>query len=844
MLLVSLEEQLRRRFGRSHAIETAESGEAALELLEELEAEHIAVPVVLRDPIMPGMKGDQPPAHIEARRPEIMKIMLTGYASVEAVGSAVNRANLFRYLSKPWAEADLAMTVKSAIDVFEARERMKEQQGTLVELNELALELTASLASQDRYQRLVARMARALRVPRVALFGARRGTLRRLAVPGPGRDGLPRLPLPPPEGFPGVALESEQIVRSAASPAGHGMADEVGWGGSQTGVVAMALRAEGEVTGLLLLGTEGSVEEQSDERVRGFAGLTAASLRTTGLIDALELASERQRQLASVLIRQADTRSAGPMQGSSPAIQTTLAALARVAGEEAPYLLLGAMGTGHEAAARHVHRMSARADGPFLTVHAAAIQQPSALGPRDSDGMPWIAHGGTLHIAGVDRLTSAAQLELVRTLRRSGEPDAPSVRIALSTTSGDEQGLRAALEPALLERLKLRVALPALRDRVDDIPVLARFYLRAHASRAGRRVEELPPNADAMLMAYPWPGNTEELERVMERAVLTASGNVVSIERAMLESAQTLGSYRLVERIGAGGMGEVWRAEHAHLRRPAAVKLIHSTSSKSAQEQANERFRREAGATARLRSPHTVELYDFGVNEAGDLYYVMEHLDGVDLHTLVAQSGPLAAERVVYLLIQACHSLMEAHEAGLVHRDIKPANLFVCRYGPDHDFLKVLDFGMVRGGGDPTVTEPGAVPGTPATLSPEQLRGTVDQRSDLYALGCTAFYLLTGRHVFTSRVPALLMDHVSTPPLPPSTVTHNPIPAELEALVLILLAKDPAQRYQSARELRAALQALRLPEPWTQERAAAWWSTPLAERPRVPVVSATDRTTR
>ena len=199
------------------------------------------------------------------------------------------------------------------------------------------------------------------------------------------------------------------------------------------------------------------------------------------------------------------------------------------------------------------------------------------------------------------------------------------------------------------------------------------------------------------LEVYAWPGNIRELRTVLERAVLLSRSTVVEIDEELLDEGFAVGSYRLVSLLGSGGMGEVWLAKHRLLARPAAVKLIrHDVTSGAAREQLVRRFQREAQVTASLRSPHTVQLYDFGVNDGGSFYYVMEFLDGLDLHRIVTRFGPQPAERVVMFLRQACRSLAEAHEHGLVHRDIKPANLFVTRLGTEYDHLKVLDFGVVK----------------------------------------------------------------------------------------------------------------------------------------------------
>jgi len=296
--------------------------------------------------------------------------------------------------------------------------------------------------------------------------------------------------------------------------------------------------------------------------------------------------------------------------------------------------------------------------------------------------------------------------------------------------------------------------------------------------------------------------------------------------------AQELGSYRLVERLGKGGMGEVWRATHRLLARPAAIKLLQASAGEGPDgEMAMKRFEREAQVTSRLRSPHTVELWDFGVAGDGRFYYVMELLDGLDLDALVRRHGPISADRAVFLLRQVCHSLAEAEAHGLVHRDIKPANILMCRYGGEHDFIKVLDFGIVKvthaATRDSIATQENVLRGTPAFIAPEQVlsAGAIDSRADIYSVGCVAYWLLTGDLVFRGDTPiAVMMHHAHTTPVPVSQRAELPIPPELDRLILSCLEKDPAKRPQSARELSRQLAEIPIATPWTEERAQLWWS--------------------
>ena len=294
--------------------------------------------------------------------------------------------------------------------------------------------------------------------------------------------------------------------------------------------------------------------------------------------------------------------------------------------------------------------------------------------------------------------------------------------------------------------------------------------------------------------------------------------------------ARTMGSYELDTLIGKGGMGEVWTATHQMLPRPAAIKLIRSefATTMGPGGVAARRFIREAESTASLRCPHTITVYDFGVTSDGTFFYVMELLDGVDLRSLVSQWGPLPVARTVHILRQACHSLHEAHERSFVHRDVKPANIFLCRYGLEDDFVKVLDFGLVSlvdvdDDPDEMLTRDGAIAGTPAVMAPELPTGEpATPAADVYALGCLAYWLLTGRLVFQAKsAVTMMMAHITETPEPPSK--HRPdLPQDLDDLVMRCLAKAPESRPRDAGALLEALRHLGVP-PWTAAESARWW---------------------
>jgi tRNA A-37 threonylcarbamoyl transferase component Bud32 len=299
-----------------------------------------------------------------------------------------------------------------------------------------------------------------------------------------------------------------------------------------------------------------------------------------------------------------------------------------------------------------------------------------------------------------------------------------------------------------------------------------------------------------LLMHYP--------DYLILAVAVVISGVVMRLGQQVIK-AREMGSYRLNELLGKGGMGEVYRATHRLLARPAAIKLIRPDASKGEREAelAITRFRREAEAAANLRSPHTVELYDFGSTDDGTFYFVMELLVGQDLEMLVRQEGPQPASRVIHILKQVAESLEEAHAQGLVHRDIKPANIHLGTLGLKKDFVKVLDFGLVKAvageknTGHSLETAAGLTPGTPSYMAPEMAMGeTIDGRADIYALGCVAYWLLTGKRVFEAEnALQVVAKHVRTPPVPPSErVSGLSVPPALESLVLACLAKEPEKR--------------------------------------------------
>jgi serine/threonine-protein kinase len=300
----------------------------------------------------------------------------------------------------------------------------------------------------------------------------------------------------------------------------------------------------------------------------------------------------------------------------------------------------------------------------------------------------------------------------------------------------------------------------------------------------------------------------------------------IELLRQEAAEARKLGQYQLKQRLGTGGMGEVYLAEHVLLKQPCAVKLIRPE--RAGDSATLRRFEREVQATARLKHWNTVQIYDYGHAADGTFYYVMEYLPGPTLEQLVTRRGPLPPARAIHLLQQACAALREAHAMGLIHRDIKPANMMVCERGGIHDVVKLLDFGLVKAVGldsrDETLTQQGAIAGTPAYMSPEQASGNeqLDARADVYSLGAVAYFLLTGQPPFRRDKAIQLILAQIHEPARPLTELRPDVPLDLQDVVLRCLEKAPARRFADVSRLHDALTACTCAGQWTEEMAAQW----------------------
>ncbi len=319
----------------------------------------------------------------------------------------------------------------------------------------------------------------------------------------------------------------------------------------------------------------------------------------------------------------------------------------------------------------------------------------------------------------------------------------------------------------------------------------------------------------------------EDVAVMLVAASLSVYGtHVINTLRNEAFEARQLNQYRLGRRIGTGGMGDVYLAEHRFLKRPCALKLIRP--SRAADPASLARFEHEVRATARLSHPNTVEIYDYGQTRDGTFFYVMEYLPGLSLDDLIKRHGPMPASRVIHLLRQVCGALAEAHAASLIHRDVKPANIHVCHRGGRYDVAKLLDFGLVTAaplhlpGDSPRESR---VRGTPLFMAPEQVTGspTLDHRCDLYALGAVGYLLLTGRPPFEGDDSERVMTAQVRDPVAPPSLMRPDVPADLERVILRCLAKWPDRRYPDALSLRQALDACASASDWNDAQAETWW---------------------
>ncbi len=568
----------------------------------------------------------------------------------------------------------------------------------------------------------------------------------------------------------------------------------------------------------------------------------------------------QELQVAQKLFEEACERIDGPLLGSGETICKLRESIESIGYNSDPVLLIGSPGSGEEAVARAIHRKSCRHQPAFIYVNCRQYKWESPeelfdVNPTSDHesttsvySLFQLADGGTLYLEAVNELTDSLQRQLADAIqeltdrRTTGKYTSPDIRIVAFipwdlTVTPKVSLFSTRLYSILMEQI---ITIPRLDQRLEDIPDLVDHYIDKYAKRIGKNVDRLSTESLQRIQDYGWPGNIRELQNVLEHALAVSTRQIIEISEDLLEEGQRIDRYRLLDKLGEGGMGEVWKAKHQMLARPVAIKLIRAAKliKKSERDLASKRFEREAQSISKLQSPNTIRLFDYGVTGTGEFYYVMELLSGMDLDSMINRFGPLNPERVVMFLRQVCHSLSEAHNAGIIHRDVKLQNLFVCKLGSEYDFLKVLDFGIAKISKeeeDTEITKNGIAPGSPITMAPEIISSSTsfDVRSDIYSLGCVAYKILTGKHVFNAKNSMeMFKHHLRSEPIPPSSVIDVEIPTDLEKIILQCLEKAPENRPKSMTVLRELLGNIVFATPWTQARAQKWWNNvPLVDAP-------------
>jgi hypothetical protein len=477
----------------------------------------------------------------------------------------------------------------------------------------------------------------------------------------------------------------------------------------------------------------------------------------------------------------------------------------------------------------------------FLLGLAASVLLLGVSGVvRSRAGGPVSIAGPTMHAAYV-LLFVVGFLSLLR--GRPGRLRVESTALAilgaiLLTLAVDAASQGTLFPPTLLVTLVLIAASALLPWRVGFQVALVAIALAAYpASRLVFARDTVAPGVWFWPVDHPDPRASSVLGATAIALIglvsVIVTWSLYRLRRRALR-AEEVGGYRLVDRLGEGGMGTVYRAEHDRMCRSSAVKVV--TVGPEMGPLIIERFQREIQLASRLDHPHTIEIRDFGRCDDSTFFYAMEYLVGLDLRQLVRRFGPLPAERTIHVLIQVCDSLSEAHGLGIVHRDLKPANVFLTRRGGISDFVKVLDFGLAKEVGGAELTRTGVVLGTPHFMPPEAVYGAdnYEPRSDLYSLGCTAYWMLAGRPPFGGESsPEVMAAHVREPPPPVDRHSELPVPAELTEAVSRCLAKRVEERFETATHLRDRLAAIDVAHPWTAERAHEWWELHMTAEPGV-----------
>jgi DNA-binding NtrC family response regulator len=549
---------------------------------------------------------------------------------------------------------------------------------------------------------------------------------------------------------------------------------------------------------------------------------------TESLKDKNALLEEELKRI-QYLGEEAKRELSGPLLGSSKALVDLKEKIEHSGVMAKPLMLLSKPGCGESAIAREIHQASKFKDRAFVHLNCTQLYQShSGLLQSDNELIEkfYLAKGGCIYFEQINKLPTEKQEDIIGYIQAHWSSNGKEDGMVVFHANRDYE--QNELHPAVLDFLCENVIqIPRLHERLDDIAEIAKFYMQKYAQKLSKTLDGISEESIRSLQQYSWPGDLNELENVIEREVFKSGLNILEISKQSLGGQQTIGAYQLDGMLGDGGMGEVWRGMHQLLARPAAIKLIKNLDSQTlSKDNLTQRFHREARSTANLQSPHTVTLYDYGVSDLGEFYYVMELLDGLSLGELINQFGPLQPDRALYLMKQACRSLAEAHDMGMVHRDIKPDNLFIAKLGAEYDFLKVLDFGIVSNSQAEDIDLTAGQPiGTPSFMAPETAMGKeLTGAADIYSLACTFYVALSGEHVFDAPTPmAVMLKHIQDEPPNIKDVAKFDTPQGFADILMSCMEKEADQRPKSAIDLYNKLDALE--DDWTCQKAQAWWES-------------------
>ena len=561
-----------------------------------------------------------------------------------------------------------------------------------------------------------------------------------------------------------------------------------------------------------------------------------ARVKTHLTIYSLQLEQSKQNdamrhkaRIAMDMLQDARQRQCGPLLGSSAAVEQLNHDIFKVSKHHETVLLQAESGCGTEYVARTIHDQSDRQNNPFIYVNCSQISQTNSkpifsISSEQSSKIN-LASGGTLYLDRINKMPIDIQKEFIEHII---EFLGKNIRL-ISFSSVDLKDLvyQKKFSPELYSYItKNTLPVPSLKSRSEDIPELSEFYLKHFSSHHGKNINSLSPESISALQAYSWPGNLNELISIIESQVVVCSSSTLNINPSVFNKGAGIGNYHMKQKIASGGMGDIWEVEHKLIGRKAALKLIQLNDQDREKNQL--RFYREAKAITKLDSPHTIKIYDFGIQNNGAFYYIMELLKGFDLEKLVNDSEPISPPRMIAILKQCCYALVEAHHHGIIHRDIKPANIFICRYKAQYDFVKILDFGIAKSTHDENSLEltGQSVIGSPGFMAPEAFLNHADltPAADIYALACVAYWSLSHKMLFYSKSPiTYYAAHAQTPPPLLSEFSgRSDIPQALDDLLLKCLVKKPAERISSHTLLKELIRLESL-HPWTYAESRESW---------------------